>query len=157
MAHNSTGETVNSKQEILKWSREQLNALLLRNNKAVERALVLLYERQTADEQIGECTVHANKVGFSGIDGEILTSFAKQILRSPYPPGQRLSPKQFAVVRKTNKNGICRLAKYWAQIQQFIDAKQAQMTQHVTQKVAEIVKPAAPAPVMQMGFEEEVW
>ena len=32
------------------------------------------------------------------------------------------------------------------------------MTQHVTQQVAEIVKPAAPAPVMQMGFEEaEVW
>jgi hypothetical protein len=59
------------------------------------RALLRIYEDQTAEEQaVGHTRVH-NGVGFSGVDGEILSSFAEQFQRKG-----RLSPKQMAIVFK---------------------------------------------------------
>lgn len=43
------------------------------------KGLTTIYEYQTADEQrIGDTAEH-NGVGFTGADGEILSSFAKQV------------------------------------------------------------------------------
>ncbi len=59
------------------------------------RALLRIYEDQTAEEQaVGHTRVH-NGVGFSGVDGEILSSFAEQVQR-----GRTLSAKQMAIVFK---------------------------------------------------------
>jgi hypothetical protein len=41
------------------------------------RALMRIYALQTLDEQICMDTKHENGVGFTGIDAELLTSFAK--------------------------------------------------------------------------------
>ena len=41
-------------------------------------ALVKIYENQTEDEQNSEHTIEANGIGFSGLDGNILSSFATQ-------------------------------------------------------------------------------
>jgi len=73
------------------------------------KALIRIYEFQTSDEKLFENTTVHNKVGFSGIDGEIMTSMAKQYLRKGY-----LSPKQMAVVTK-------RIPHYWMQIQKLSD------------------------------------
>ena len=51
-----------------------------------------------------ETTRDRNNVGFTDIDGEILSSFAKQLLSRGY-----LSPKQMAIVYK-------KMPKYWSQI-----------------------------------------
>ena len=58
-------------------------------------ALLRVYDEQTADEQAAEVTRDYNKVGFTGLDGKILASFAKQFLKRPF-----LSDKQLALAKK---------------------------------------------------------
>ena len=102
------------------WDRGSINRLLLRNPKAVEKALILLHDRQTTDEQQTGQTSHANKRGFGAFDAEIFSSFAMQIKR-----GRWLSPKQIAVCLKLDKHGNPRIGRYWAQLAELIptDAK----------------------------------
>jgi len=71
----------------------------LKANFAVERAILVLYSRQTADEQITKSTSNENGMGFNSTDAGILSSFALQIQDSGYPKGKRLSPKQMAIAR----------------------------------------------------------
>jgi hypothetical protein len=47
------------------WTRDEIDELLRRNDKAVERAMVALYSRQTRDEQQTSHTRHDNGIGFS--------------------------------------------------------------------------------------------
>jgi hypothetical protein len=100
------------------WDRESISALLARNDRAVERALVVLYDRQTAGEQDAEATHESNGRGFTGVDAYIFSSFAKQIQR-----GRSLTPKQLAVCRKPDKNGNLRIARYWNQLLEIINEK----------------------------------
>ena len=69
-----------------------------------QRAIVKLWQRQTADEQSAQATGHDNGVGFNGTDAFILSSFAEQINK-----GRTLSPKQLAIAFK-------KLPKYSRQI-----------------------------------------
>jgi hypothetical protein len=69
-----------------------------------QRAIVKLWERQTADEQATQNTGHNNGVGFNGTDAFILSSFAEQINK-----GRTLSPKQLAIAFR-------KLPKYSKQI-----------------------------------------
>lgn len=57
-----------------------------------ERAILALYRRQTQSEQAARITNELNHIGFNGIDAEILSSFAEQLLR-----GRTLSHKQLAI------------------------------------------------------------
>ena len=69
------------------------------------RGLLRIYEDQTAEEQaIGDTSEH-NGVGFSGVDGGILSSFAEQINK-----GRNMSPKQMAIIYK-------KMPKYAAQLE----------------------------------------
>jgi len=94
----------------------EIENMLRTNNFAVERALTVLYARQTTDEQVTKSTHNANGRGFNMIDAEILSSFAEQVANSRYPKGQRLSPKQFAICRKEDKHGRMKIAKYVKQL-----------------------------------------
>jgi len=69
-----------------------------------QRAIVKLWERQTADEQATQNTRNVNGMGFNGTDAFILSSFAEQINK-----GRTLSPKQLAIAFK-------KLPKYSRQI-----------------------------------------
>ena len=69
-----------------------------------KHALLKIFEFQTAEEQESEHTYFHNGVGFTGADGEILSSFAKQLQRKGY-----LSPKQMDLLYKKMPN-------YWKQI-----------------------------------------
>ena len=69
-----------------------------------KNALLKIFEFQTADEQEWETTHDHNGVGFTGIDGEILSSFAKQLQKKNW-----LSPKQMDILLK-------KMPKYWKQI-----------------------------------------
>ena len=74
------------------------------------KALVKLYTYQTACEQAVGHTEENNGVGFSGVDSEILSSFAVQINK-----GRTLSPKQMTIVYR-------KLPRYWKQVASFIPA-----------------------------------
>jgi len=66
--------------------------------------LLAIFSMQTEQEQAYDTVTEDNGVGFSGIDGEILSSFAKQLLtRRENNPGARLSPKQEALLLKKMK------------------------------------------------------
>jgi len=69
-----------------------------------QRAIVKLWERQTADEQNAKTTGHNNGIGFNGTDAFILSSFAEQISK-----GRTLSVKQLAIAYR-------KLPKYSKQI-----------------------------------------
>jgi len=109
-------------------SETQIVELLKTNNYAIERALIVLYERQTADEQSSEATHNKNGAGFTAFDAAIFSSFAKQIIENKYgkPNGCRLSINQFAICRKTNKYGKMKIAKYARQLAE-IAAEKKQM------------------------------
>lgn len=75
------------------------------------RAIVKLYELQTAAEQASQTTRNVNGAGFNSTDATILSSFAEQILK-----GRTLSQKQLAISFK-------RLPKYSRQISNLIPAE----------------------------------
>lgn len=62
------------------WTRTEIENLLTTNNRAVEKAMVAIYERQTADEKASETTNHNNNVGFSGNTARKGTYYAKWVL-----------------------------------------------------------------------------
>ena len=84
----------------VKWLRELLKV----DTSSMLWALVRVFNWQTEDEKDCEQTHHLNKIGFSGVDAEILTSFAKQFISK-----KSLSPKQLILAHK-------KLHKYAAQL-----------------------------------------
>lgn len=78
--------------------------LLDTNDHAVARALVVIFERQTATEKEYDNTHDKNGVGFSGVHAEICSSYAKQVMSRGF-----LTPKQMVVARRIMK-------KYWKQL-----------------------------------------
>lgn len=86
------------------WTPDMIREKIATCDKMVERSLVRLFERQTASEQDAAQTTESNGVGFNGVDAEILTSFAQQIIRKQNrpscPEGVRLSDRQLEIARK---------------------------------------------------------
>ena len=79
---------------------------------AVGRALVHIYNRQTATEQSCERTIELNGVGFTGVDGEIGASMAQFYINRQY-----LTPKQVAYWQRPHgKSGSTKIGKYWKQL-----------------------------------------
>ena len=86
------------------WNKEKIQSLLDRNDEAVYRAMLRIYERQTPTEQAYQATTDWNSIGFTGVDGEIMSSFTEA-----YKKYGRLTTKQMAIARKKMK-------KYWKQL-----------------------------------------
>jgi len=91
--------------------QEYIKNQLATNPAWAVKALVKVYTLQTFDEQASDRTSHDNGVGFSGVDANILSSFAKQV-----NAGRNLSQKQMTIVYK-------KMPRYWKQIVSFIPAE----------------------------------
>ncbi|QIG70798.1 hypothetical protein EVB91_247 [Rhizobium phage RHph_I1_18] len=102
-----------------KVTKEQVVQLLLTRDAAVERALVVLYGYQTADEQKSDMTSHENGQGFTGADAEYLSKMAKLVIR-----GVKLTPKQLEAIR--GRNGKRGITKYAAQLARHANANPRQ-------------------------------
>lgn len=98
--------------------KQYINNLLITNDKAVARALVALYKRQTEDEQNSEATIVHNMAGFTPSDAQIGSSMATFYLKF-----NRLSEKQIAYWRKPNAKGVPRICKYSGQLLKIAQAK----------------------------------
>ena len=90
------------------WDKESIKDLLDRNDKAVYRAILLIYSFQTDEEKYMGTTKTVNGRGFSKFDVEVLSSFAMQLRR-----GQELTLKQMYVARP-------KIKKYAGQILQYM-------------------------------------
>jgi hypothetical protein len=100
-------------------TKDELLVLLKTNDKAVARALVVLNNRQTADEQATQGTRYLNGMGFRPCHARMGTSMATFFQRNGY-----LSPKQIAYWRATDKSGSMRIGLYWRQILEEAEAKE---------------------------------
>lgn len=60
----------------------------------ITRAIKAIYELQTDDEKAAGRTGYLNGVGFSGVDSEIMSSFAEQFIKRGF-----LSPKQMSIAK----------------------------------------------------------
>ena len=56
------------------WTPEEIKALLGESDKAVARAILAIYNRQTEDEKIVKETSAANGVGYSGVDANFMST-----------------------------------------------------------------------------------
>lgn len=96
------------------WTKDRIKQTIQESDKALYTALLKVYERQTADEQRAETTKYINGEGFSAIDADILSSFAKQLLMQRTQGKQLfLTPKQVACARKN-------MVKYAGQLFQML-------------------------------------
>ena len=93
------------------WNKETLKDLLKRNDKAVERAILLIYSFQTFEERTYGHTETFNGVGFNRLDANILSSFAEQLNK-----GYNLTEKQLNIARP-------KMQKYTGQILNYIIKK----------------------------------
>jgi len=77
------------------WTRTEIEAMINGNDLAVERAMVAIWERQTADEQDTQDTRHHNGRGFAAWSARSGTYFAEWV-RS----GRHLTGKHLVKARK---------------------------------------------------------
>lgn len=64
----------------MSYTRDQIDNILRTNDRAVERAILRLFELQTADEQNATTTKHDNGRGFRSSDARAGTRFARWLL-----------------------------------------------------------------------------
>lgn len=94
------------------WDKESIKDLLDRNDKAVYRAILLIYSFQTDEEKYVGTTKTVNGKGFSKFDVEVLSSFAMQLRQ-----GRELTQKQMYVARP-------KIKKYAGQIISYMKARE---------------------------------
>ena len=105
--------------------KEFLQRMLSTNEKWAKSALLKIYDNQTEDEQSTESTSHLNGIGFTGSDGQILSSFAKQLTTKQY-----LSVRQVEIL-------LPKMKKYWKQILMISDIDKLNFALNVKSKVCE--------------------
>lgn len=110
-------------------TKQEIINLLMTNDRAVGRALIVLNERQTADERAVEGTRWNNGQGFTPADAHMGTSMANFFVRF-----NRLSDKQVAYWRKPNCKGTPRIAKYAGQLLEIAQAKAAKAVLKMTER-----------------------
>jgi hypothetical protein len=118
------------------WTKEDvlelLNAEGEKGKRAVAKAIIALYARQTADEQSTKLTSVSNGRGFNKIDAPFLTDIAKKLpLYS-----MNLTPRQLTTARKmlrkygrqlaeiANENEQARVER--ASVEQIVAAQQTE-------------------------------
>ena len=77
------------------WTRGEIEDMLRTNDRAVERAMVAIWERQTRDEQATQAVHHHNGRGFAGWTARSGTYFAEWVRK-----GGRLTGKHLDKARR---------------------------------------------------------
>ena len=99
-------------------TKESITKLLMSNDKAIARALVVISANQTADEISTETTRHRNHQGWRPCHARMGTSMAQFYEKRGY-----LTEKQVAYWRKADKTGAMRIAIYWRQLAEAAELK----------------------------------
>jgi len=92
------------------WTEDQIKSMLRDSDKAVERAVVRLYNLQTLDERAAETTKHDNGVGFNSADAGYGSYLAKWL-----KTGKRLNDKHLGRARRMVTKYARQLAA-WANV-----------------------------------------
>lgn len=103
-------------------TKQQILELLATDKRAVARALIVLTDRQTHDEQNSEQTRYLNGRGFRPCHAKRGTSMAKFFQRNGF-----LSDRQVEYWRAREKSGEMRIAIYWRQLIEAAQEKAAKV------------------------------
>lgn len=114
---------IKTKSGRIEFIRERIKA----SDRWMLKALFTIFDNQTADEQRAQAVTEDNGIGFTGVDGEILTSFAKQLIQrgvrqlveagqEPINARRFLSQKQVDILRK-------KMPKYARQLSEIANQK----------------------------------
>jgi len=90
LAENDNHESESIGTPIPKDSPAYIVSLLHLNNRAVERAMIVLYNNQTSDEQAETTTKHRNGKGFNSYDVKMGTYYAMWVLSGKKLSGYHL-------------------------------------------------------------------
>lgn len=107
------------------WTKEAVVGLLEKNNAAVNRAVLAIYEGQTFDEKSAEYTKYSNGVGFNAFDAKRGTYYAEYIERNGSLTGRHLE-----VARKMMKKYAGQLSSIANNKAQAIELKAIAATLH---------------------------
>jgi len=118
-------------------NKASIVALLERNDQAVARALLVLNNNQTADEQRAQDVKYRNGMGFRPAHARMGTSMAQQ-----YSARGTLSAKQIAYWRARDKKGNMRIGIYWSQLIDAAKAKKAPVAAPVAVQPRPVYVPA---------------
>lgn len=94
------------------WTPDKIKELLEKSDKAVCRAILVIYDYQTEDEQAQGTTKYWNHVGFGGADVELLSSYAKGIKKYG-----GLTEKQMPYARKKIKKYSKQIIEHMQRVQ----------------------------------------
>ena len=93
------------------WTRDEINDLLNRNDIAVMRGIVRLFEMQTADEKVSADANNLNNRGFNAADAKAGTRMARWLLGMNdrnevlYPPKDLRMSLCNVILRPCRQNG----------------------------------------------------
>lgn len=108
-------------------TKEFILHLLETNDRAIGRALVVLLNNQTADEQVSEDVRYLNGKGFRPCHARMGTSMAQFFLRNNY-----LSKKQIDYWRARDRAGNMRIGIYHRQLIEAAKEKEANAKQNAS-------------------------
>lgn len=87
------------------WTKEQILTMLETNDKAITRAVIAIYQRQTDDEQVAQHTLKSNNIGFNSSDAPYLSYCAKYAI-----------DRKITLTGKHLEKSRIRVRKYWKQL-----------------------------------------
>lgn len=85
------------------WTRDKIASLLASNDRAVERAIVAIYDRQTRDEKATSHTKHSNTIGFRACDASRGSYYARWILGGRKLTGHHLAKGRSLIMHYTRQ------------------------------------------------------
>ena len=77
------------------WTKDEIKGLIVNRDDAVIKGMLRIYDLQTESEKVFGDTHEHNGVGFSGVDGEIMSSFSEFVNKAGF-----LTYKQMKIARK---------------------------------------------------------
>lgn len=87
----------------MRHTRDTIAEILRKNDRAVERAMVVLYDRQTHDEKSSSDTRHNNTVGFSGAHASKGSYYARWVLGGKHLTGHHLENARRIALKYTRQ------------------------------------------------------
>ena len=85
------------------WDKESIKNLLMTNDKAVYKALLLLCSFQTDEEKYLGTAKTYNRKGFNKLDAFTLTGFAKQIKSGKHLTERQLQTARYKLLKYANQ------------------------------------------------------
>jgi hypothetical protein len=85
------------------WNKAKIESLLRMSDKAVDRAIIALYDRQTRDEQMVSDTKHTNKIGFSAAHAKLGSYYGRWCKSGRSLSGRHLDKAREMVLHYTQQ------------------------------------------------------